>query len=41
MVYIKKLTSTNAILQNGYELPVGNKFHSECKKQFLLWKGVQ
>ena len=41
MMYIKRLSGNSVLLQNGFELPVGNKYRSECKSKFLLWKGIQ
>lgn len=41
MMYIKKLSSNTVLLQNKFELPVGNKYRAECKNKFLLWKGLQ
>ena len=41
MAYIKKISNALVLLQNGVELPVGNKYYAESKKKYLLWKGLK
>lgn len=41
MQHIKTYQCDTLLLKNGTSLPVSEKFYSERKKQFLLWKGQQ
>lgn len=39
MAHVKRLTSAQALLSNGTSLPVSAKNYSDCKRQYLLWRG--
>lgn len=39
MAHIKRLGSSEAVLDSGVSLPVGAKNGAECRRQFLLWRG--
>ena len=39
MSHIKKFNCNEALLDSGISLRVSNKTYSECKKQYLLWRG--
>ena len=39
--HMKKFSYAEALLDNGSSLPVGSSKYSACKKQYLLWKGLQ
>ncbi len=41
MRHIKTLNCNEARLTDGTQLSVGSKKYSECKKQYLLWRGQQ
>mgnify|MGYP003280683832 FL=1 len=41
MRHIKTLNCNKACLMDGTQLSVGSKNYSECKKQYLLWRGQQ
>lgn len=40
MAHLRKLTYGEALLDSGESLPVGSRKYSECKKSYLLWKGM-
>ena len=41
MLHIKKFSYGEVLLDNDISLPVGSRRYGDCKKQYLLWRGLQ